>query len=157
MARIELTLTADYVPTWGLWEGVREFIQNAIDAQEHEGRRMHIEHRPRTNVLSIVSEGVVLNRSVLLIGMSTKRGKQQRGQHGEGFDVGALALVRAGHELNIWSGDEKWSPYLEPSETFDGERVLTFQTRKQQTMRREQQRKVQLQICHRLKDCKYLF
>jgi hypothetical protein len=48
-----------------------------------------------------------------------------------------LALVRAGHPVTVYNGDEVWRPVLEPSETFAGKDVLCFQTRKLQKARED--------------------
>ena len=139
MARIPLTIDPDYCSSWGWWEGVREIVQNAKDADEYDAAPMTIEHFPRTNRLVISSRGVTLEpRVLLLLGASTKRGAGQRGQFGEGFAIGCLALVRAGHPVTIHNGDEVWRPTIqEPDEghPFEGERLLVFTTRKLKEMR----------------------
>jgi len=128
MAQIEIGLSLDYVPDWGIWEGVREYVQNAKDAEEFDDHPMMIEYVERTETLRIVTAGVVLPRKVLMIGKSGKRdGRNQRGKHGEGFDTGALALIRAGLRVTIYNGDEVWTPAIEPSEKYGGEPTLTFQ------------------------------
>ena len=33
MATIRLGIHKDYVPNWGVWEGVRDLAQNALDAE----------------------------------------------------------------------------------------------------------------------------
>ena len=33
---ISLSLTAKYAPAWGIWEGVREFVQNWLDGCQPE-------------------------------------------------------------------------------------------------------------------------
>lgn len=127
--RIELSLTVNYCPGWGLWEGVREIVQNAVDDEEWNGGKMVIEHSARAQKLSIKSQGVVLERSVLLLGASDKK-ENERGHFGEGLKIGVLALVRSEHPVIIYNGDEVWRPVIEPSEQFAGSNVLCFQTRK---------------------------
>ena len=130
MARFEISVTADYVPTWGLQEAVREFLHNAKDEEERDPTHaMRVSYSSRGGgKLAISSEGVVLDRSVLLLGASGKRDDAQaRGKFGEGLDLALLALVRAGHGCRIENGGESWSPALEYSDTW-GATVLTVQT-----------------------------
>jgi hypothetical protein len=126
---IELSLTVDYCSDWKLWEGVREIIQNAIDEEEFNHNRMNVEHRTRSSTLVVTTKDVTLPRSVLLLGESGKSG-DERGRFGEGLKVGILALVREGHAITIYNGEEVWRPVIEESDTFSGKRVLKFQTRK---------------------------
>lgn len=127
MARFQLTLSPSYVPTWGVFEAVREVIQNALDARD-AGYPMNITHSGDT--LTVQSDGVTLDRSVWLIGSTTKVGTDARGHYGEGLKLGALALVRTGRKLRILNGEETWSCALEDSTTFPGQQVLTVSTRK---------------------------
>lgn len=127
MARFQLTLSPAYVPTWGVFEAVREVIQNALDARDG-GFPMNITHNGDT--LTVQSDGVALDRSVWLIGNTSKAGTDARGHYGEGLKLGALALVRAGRKLRILNGEETWSCTLEDSSTFPGQQVLTVSTRK---------------------------
>jgi len=62
-----------------------------------------------------------LGREVLTLGNTTKRacGQSWAGGHGEGLKVGALALVRAGHNVTVESGEgEVWSFQLDDSNQF---------------------------------------
>jgi hypothetical protein len=63
MARIEITLTSSYVRNWGVWEGLRELFQNAVDGQT-EGYPMSI-RRTEGNSLIIENEGGSLPRESL--------------------------------------------------------------------------------------------
>jgi hypothetical protein len=125
MATIELTLSKDYVPNWGLWEGIRELVQNAIDGEKEMGFKMSI-HYTAGGTVVIHNEGGVLPREALLIGYSTKRGNSELiGKYGEGFKLGLLALVREGYDVTIRNGKETWIPCLERSEKFNSD-VLKF-------------------------------
>lgn len=128
MARFELSITSDYAPNWGVWEGVREVIQNALDSRD-KGYPMIVEHKE--GALHVRNEDCVLDSSVWLLGKTSKRGDDsQRGQHGDGLKVGTLALVRSGVDVKIYNGDEIWTPVIERSQNYAGERVLTIKTRK---------------------------
>lgn len=121
--KIQLTIATDYYSNWGLWESIREAIQNAADAQD-QGHRMTVEHINGT--LFVHSEGVKLDPSVWLLGESSKGDGRSRGRFGEGLKIGVLAAVRAGHKVRIINDDESWNPKLEPSEQFPGKNVLTI-------------------------------
>ncbi len=123
MLKVQLTIKTSYLSSWGAYEGVRELIQNARDA-EVEGHKLTVDWR--NDALRIENEGTVLPLKALLLGHTTKEGRSdQIGKFGEGFKLGVLALVRAGHPVKIRNGSEVWVPSLERSEVFD-EEVLTF-------------------------------
>jgi hypothetical protein len=128
MAIIPLSITADYAPDWGVWEGVREAIQNGLDSRD-KGYPLVVEHSD--GALRIRNERCILDPSVWLLGKTDKRGDDsQRGNHGDGLKVGTLALLREGVKVRIFNGEEIWTPCVERSDTFNGERVLTIKTRK---------------------------
>jgi len=130
MAKFQLTISSDYVSDWSAYEGVRESIQNALDGKD-AGHPMHIRHNGDT--LNIANFGVRLDRSVWLMGSTSKAETDARGHFGEGLKLGALALVRAGRKLRIVNDDEDWLCTLEDSKAFPGQQVLTVTTRKRPT------------------------
>jgi hypothetical protein len=122
--KIELTIKTDYLPTWGVWQGLRELVQNGRDAQTELGATMTVDHH--NNVVRIENEGCVLPHEALLLGHTTKVGKDELiGRFGEGLKLGILALVRAGLPVKIRSGDEVWTPTIQRSEKFKAD-VLVF-------------------------------
>lgn len=124
MAKVQLTIETGYLPNWGVYEGIREIVQNAKDAEVEHHAPMTIDWYNDT--LRIENAGVVLPLKVLLFGHTTKLGNSQMiGKFGEGLKLAMLALVRAGHDVKIRNGDEVWVPSFEHSETFD-DKVLTF-------------------------------
>jgi len=129
MPVIEITLSKDYVPNWGIWQGIREVVQNGIDGERQYGYKMSVEHM-QNGTLVIRNEGGRIPREALLIGFSSKRGNHDlSGQFGEGLKLGTLALVRAGYEVVIRNRNETWRPVIEASDDFDAE-VLKFKIRK---------------------------
>jgi hypothetical protein len=138
MGKTFLTIDPEYCPSWGWFEGIREFIQNAKDADEFEGHEMKIEHQRRSNKLVISNKNVVVPTDRLaIVGTTSKRGTDQRGQFGEGFVLGTLALIRAGHPVTIFNGDEVWRPSIEEAERgpFKGKRLLHLNPHKLQNTR----------------------
>jgi hypothetical protein len=136
--KIELTIKASYMPSWGAYEGVRELIQNAKDAQVEFGAYLDVRYRRNKNAagaddevdtghLVIENEGCTLPHEALLFGHTSKGDGRAEliGKFGEGLKLGVLALVRAGHSVKIRSGSEVWSPRIERSEKFQAD-VLVF-------------------------------
>lgn len=123
--RVELTIKTDYLPNWGVWEGVRELIQNARDAEiEHESQ---MEVRHLNSILVVKNDGVNLPHEALLLGHTSKATRTDTiGKFGEGLKLGVLALVRAGYKVVIQTGEEIWRPTLEDSLQFAGQTVLVF-------------------------------
>lgn len=122
---IELTISSDYVKDWDTWCGIRELVQNAIDAQD-DGFPMEIDHDGR-DTLTIRNKGAWLDRSVLLLGETSKKDREdQRGQFGEGLKLGILALLREKRIVYILNGKEIWAPILTFSDKFNRE-ILAFQ------------------------------
>ena len=129
MAKFQLTISKDYVPNWAIYEGVREIIQNAIDAQT-DGFPMSIKFDDKKQVLTVSSDGARLDRKVWLMGTTSKFDDDQYlGHFGEGLKLAALVLTRLGRHMTIVNNDETWRPTLEASEVFD-DTVLTITTRK---------------------------
>lgn len=122
--KLELTIKTDYLPSWGVWEGIRELVQNGRDAEVLLKARLTVDQKG--NALRIENDGCTLPHEALLLGYSTKSGNPDAiGQYGEGLKLGILALVRAGLPVKIRSGSEVWVPTIEQSEKFKA-KVLTF-------------------------------
>lgn len=129
MAKHILPIKSTYVSRWGLWESVRELIQNAKDEEEENGSRMEVAYR--AGALHIINHGAQLGASALLIGETSKAGKKGlRGEHGEGLDLAFLAGVRANYKIKVHTGDEVWTPKLERVKAFGHCRCLVISTRK---------------------------
>lgn len=128
MAKFELTIDPRYVPNWGVWEGVREMMQNALDG---DSRGFPMKTFYKGGYLVIQNKDLRLDRQVLLLGNTTKYGDtSQRGNWGEGMKLGLLALLRAQIEVFIMNDNERWTPMISHSETF-GTELLSISTRKQ--------------------------
>lgn len=122
--KLELTIKTDYLPTWGVWQGLRELVQNARDAELELGAPMTVDWR--NNTLRIENDGATLPHEALLLGHTTKVGREELiGRFGEGLKLGILALVRSGVSVKIRSGSEVWVPTIQKSEKFNAD-VLVF-------------------------------
>lgn len=116
--RLELSIKPDYLPSWGVWEGLRELIQNAKDAETEFKAPLSVSRYK--NTLRIENDGAVLPHEALLLGHTTKADRKDLlGQWGEGLKLGLLALIRSGRTVKIRSGNEVWIPSIQKSEKFD--------------------------------------
>lgn len=136
MAKIHLTIDKHYCSDWHVWHGVRELIQNAKDADE-DGYPMDVTHFPRTSRLEVTSKKVHVEPAKLLVlGKTDKVPGQKRGQFGEGFVLGVLALMRKGCDVRFKNGYLSWSASFEAPEAghpLAGNELLTFQSRQMQS------------------------
>jgi len=137
--KIQLTIKADsgangYLPNWGIYDGIRELIQNAKDAEKEFNAPMTVEWyagNTGRETLRISNEGCNLDREALLFGHTSKLNREDLiGQYGEGLKIGMLVLVRAGLKVKIFTGNdsdfsgEVWTPTIEKSDIFNAN-VLT--------------------------------
>ena len=133
MAKIQLTIDTGYCASWGVWEGVRELVSNAKDAEELDHRNaMKIRHSKEKSQLVIRTQDVTVDPATLLVlGKSSKRGRDVRGRFGEGFAIGCMALVRAGHPVSFRNADTSWKCTFERVEEgpLSGQELLTFYSR----------------------------
>jgi hypothetical protein len=138
--KIELTIKTTYLPEWQCYEGVRELLQNAKDAETEFSAPMTVRHRADT--LIIENEGCSLPHEALLLGHTSKSERTDLiGNFGEGLKLGLLALVRAGHKVKVRSGSEVWVPSIQRSEKFNAD-VLCFEIIKG----RKDDNRVQLEV-----------
>jgi len=124
MAKIELTLKRTYRPHWGIPEAVREFIQNWLDGDDKGFTKSM---RRDGDWLVLRNEEVALPREALLLGFTTKAtDADARGQWGEGLDMGLLVATRAGLDVVVYTGAERWTPKLVQSASFADEVLAVF-------------------------------
>ena len=132
MPRYELSIKATYLSGWGIFDGLRELVQNARDAEVQFGAKMSVCFSERkvkgknTGVVIINNDGCILPKEAMLIGHTSKEGDNRLiGKFGEGLKFGLLALLRMGYDIKIRNGSEVWIPEIAHSEKFNAE-VLCF-------------------------------
>ena len=129
MTTYELSISTEYVPDWGVSEGVREMIQNAIDSNT-DGFNMSFNYDPVSQILKINNAGAFLSPSSLLMGKTDKAGVANKiGEFGEGYKLGSLALLRAGKQVVVFNrcadSPQKWEASIRFSKKYDAD-VLVF-------------------------------
>jgi len=128
LARLALTIRVNYLPGWKTYEGLRELIQNWLDAKEMNLGTSLIEYNSDEKALSLHNQGAI-DRSALLLGPPSDaklNSGDARGKFGEGLKLGALALVREGLTVEVLTATERWVASIEPNVDFGGADVLTW-------------------------------
>lgn len=123
--KIYTTITEKYAADWNLYEGIREFIQNGLDAED-SGYKFNVNYF--NEQLIFTNEGATISKEDLLLGNTSKADdKSKRGKYGEGFKIGCLALKRLGKEVIIADVAKGMAIYCEIEKHPDFEsNVLTF-------------------------------
>lgn len=127
MARnFELTIGPEYIPDWGAWEAIREFVQNTLDSHQ-AGFKMDIRRNPN-GTLVLSNQGAELEYRHLILGSSSKQGGGFRGQYGEGFKLAMMVMCRMAKRngnteppIRIKTGSEIWRPTLAWSDKYKTE------------------------------------
>lgn len=130
MRKYELSISADYVPTWGIVEAAREFFQNAIDEETRDSsNKMMLDYDEEKGVLTIGNKHSELDIKTLLFGTTTKNDQAEMiGNHGEGYKIATVVLLRNGKQVVFYNYCRKeiWRPRLVKSKKYDGMLVPTF-------------------------------
>lgn len=121
MSKIHFTMVPKYASGWGLWEGLREVLQNAFDSNDLENP-MTIYHKE--GVLFVENLGTQVGVESFLLGETDKDTEESlRGKHGEGLTLALMAFCRAGVTAKVFSGDFCWAPSIEHVEKLNGVRI----------------------------------
>lgn len=130
MRKYELSISADYVPGWGIVEAVREFFQNSIDEETRDSsNQMVFRYDGEEKKLIVGNKHSELDIKTLLFGTTTKADDGDMiGSHGEGYKIATVVLLRTGKEVTFYNycRREVWKPRLVKSKKYDGALVPTF-------------------------------
>lgn len=130
MRKYELSISADYVPEWGVTEAVREYFQNSIDEEARDSsNKMFFDYDEATQVVRIGNKHSDLDIKTLLFGVTSKKDNQDMiGNHGEGYKIATVVLLRLGKTVVFqnYCRREVWRPRLVNSRKYGGVKVPTF-------------------------------
>lgn len=119
-----LTISPDYVQDWGIKEAVRELFQNALDNETiNPENEMYFNYDAETQTLQIGNKTSKLELETLLIGFSSKREDSKTiGQHGEGYKIALMVLLRSNKNVTIYNYGKReiWTTRLVKSRTYNG-------------------------------------
>lgn len=129
MRNYELSISSDYVPTWGVVEAVREFFQNALDGETADsGNKMFFDYDESKEVLRIGNKHGKLDHRTLLFGYTDKNENANMiGNHGEGYKIATVVLLRLNKQIVFYNYGcrEVWRPRFVNSRRY-GVKVPTF-------------------------------
>lgn len=130
MRKYELSISADYVPEWGVVEATREFFQNSIDEETRDAsNKMFFSYDSATQTIRIGNKHSDLDIKTLLFGVTTKnKDSAMIGNHGEGYKIATVVFLRLGKSVVFYNycRREIWRPRLVKSRKYDGALVPTF-------------------------------
>lgn len=130
MRKYELSISADYVPEWGITEAVREFFQNSIDEETRDSsNKMFFDYDKDSQVIRIGNKHSDLDIKTLLFGVTSKNTDEKMiGNHGEGYKIATVVLLRMGKTVVFqnYCRKEVWRPKLVNSRRYGGIKVPTF-------------------------------
>lgn len=125
MKKYELSLSRNYVSSWGIEEAIRELLQNAKDSDGEE--QIYIDKQNGT--ITITNKNTSIPSSTLLLGNTSKKDDLDKiGQFGEGYKLAILVLLREGKDVSIQNGNKLWEPSFEYSDNFDCEVLCITET-----------------------------
>lgn len=139
MKRFDLGMSINYCSTWGVVESVREFFQNAHDEEiVNPENKMYFGYDKDSKTLRIGNKNGRLTTNTLLLGQSSKRDNSETiGQHGEGYKVATVVLLRNGKGVKVYNRADKevWTAktiksrrYQADVVVFDIEKVSIFKS-----------------------------
>ncbi len=130
MRKYELSISVDYVKSWGIVEAAREFFQNALDEETRDSsNKMMLKYDAEEEILRIGNKHSELDIKTLLFGNTTKNEQDNMiGNHGEGYKIATVVLLRNGKTVTFqnYCRHEVWRPRLVKSRKYDGMMVPTF-------------------------------
>jgi len=115
MERLAPEFTEEVVGHWGIWEGIRELVQNALDEmldyervpgyenvyRVKQGKIVYKKETPTKLVIRDYGRGITVE-SLTKVGVSRKK-PAGRGRFGEGTKYGVIALLREGCKVTFES------------------------------------------------------
>ncbi|MDD4378254.1 MAG: hypothetical protein PHH48_08975 [Eubacteriales bacterium] len=134
-SKYELTISTNYVPDWTFIEAFRELVQNALDNQiENPENEMGFNFDIESGEVKISNKTSILEVETLLLGSTTKSDNENTiGQHGEGYKIAFMVLLREGKTIKVlnYGKREKWTVRLVKARRYNNNLVPTVEIEKE--------------------------
>lgn len=131
--RFDLGMSLDYCKEWNCVHAIREFAQNAKDAETfNKNNKMYFDYDKEAEILRIGNKNGCLTTETLLLGKTTKANDENMiGQHGEGYKVATVVLMRLGKQVKVYnrSVKEVWTAKVVNSKRYNA-KVVVFDIEK---------------------------
>ncbi|MFH1485888.1 MAG: hypothetical protein ABIH46_07450 [Chloroflexota bacterium] len=88
--------TPAYARDWGMWEAIRDLVQNALDETED-----FTLERTGTDVTFISDRGQGFGVMAFMLGQEKQKPDYMRGRFGEGMKLACIAILREGYRLSF--------------------------------------------------------
>lgn len=128
MKRFDLGMSINYCPLWSVVESVRELFQNAYDAQTaNPDNTMYFNYDESIETLRIGNKNGSLATKTLLLGQTSKANDERMiGQHGEGYKVATVVLLRNGKSVKVYNRKEReiWTAKVVKSRRYQADVVV---------------------------------
>lgn len=125
MRRFELGMSLDYVESWDIAKAINEIFQNALDEEiQNPDNKWYFNYDEDSNTLKIGNKASVLSTKSLLLGCSSKRSNNNTiGQHGEGYKVATIVLLREGCGVKVYNYNDKevWTAKIIKSRRYNAD------------------------------------
>lgn len=134
--RFVLSISPSYVSHWGVWEAVREILQNAYDQKTKDSScGVDVKYIEGMESLHIGTTKGELSKASLILGNTDKSDdKRLRGKFGEGYKLALLVLARLGIKVFIKNRDEIWTAAIEHDHDFDSEVLVVYVYKQSETV-----------------------
>lgn len=128
MRRFDLGMSINYCGSWDVVQSVRELFQNAYDAQTaNPSNTMYFSYDEESETLRVGNKNGSLETKTLLLGQSSKVDDERMiGQHGEGYKVATVVLLRNGKTVTVYNRSERevWTAKVVRSRRYQADVVV---------------------------------
>ena len=134
MITYNLNLTKNYCNHWGLWEAIREILQNGSDqARKNLYNILSIHYDEKNQKLIISNKESILERDTILLGGTNKDDDDEMtGNYGEGYKIALLIFEKLNKRTVIknYARKERWTTTFNKDKKYNNKPVLKIKIHK---------------------------